>query len=80
MLDLGFDILVISEKHVCVCFLFYFIIFRLIFNNIYIYIYIKGDAVQKLFFFFFFVFSFQISHISLPDISVFCALMKYAYM
>jgi hypothetical protein len=62
---------------VVVVVVFFFFEVCLIFNNIYIYIY-KREIQYKSYFFL--CLAFQISHVSLPDISVFCALMKYAYM
>jgi hypothetical protein len=39
----------------------------------------RGDAIQKVFFFLFCL-AFQICHVFLPDISVHCDLMNYAYI
>jgi hypothetical protein len=66
---LGLDIISCLYKHVFVVFLSFFFSTKK-----------KIGGEDADFFFFFLLIAFQILHVFLPDISVHCALIKYAYI
>jgi hypothetical protein len=75
-----FDFITHAKR--CFCVYFYLACFWLFsifffFNTKKIYIYIGGEDEE---FLFFLLIAFQIMHMFLPDISVHCALIKYAYI